>query len=155
MNNIDRKKFIKQCGYACLGSLAISTFLQSCSSINLIQNNRVSGQINGSDLLVPLSSFDSKDTKRLYIIVQHAQLKYPICVYRFNENDYSALLMACTHQGTELQVFGERLECPAHGSEFNNKGEVENGPAEESLRTFPIKIEAKQLRISLKTMNTA
>lgn len=154
MNNINRKEFIKQCSYACLGSMVIPTFLQSCSSISLIQNNRVSGQIKGSDLIVPLSSFDHKEAKRLYIIVHHEQLKYPICVYRFSENDYSALWMACTHQGTELQVFGEKLECPAHGSEFNTKGEVENGPAEESLRTFPIKIEAKQIRISLKTLIT-
>lgn len=150
MNKINRKKFIKQCGYACLVGLSVSPFLQSCLSVNLIQNNRVSGQINGSDLVVPLSSFDTKkNTKGLYIIVHHEQLKYPICVYRFSENNYSALLMSCTHQGTELQVFGEKLECPAHGSEFNAKGNVENGPAEESLRTFSVKIEEGHLRISL------
>lgn len=40
------------------------------------------------------------------------------------ENKYHALWTGCTHQGTELQVFGDRLQCPAHGSEFANTGAV-------------------------------
>jgi len=58
--------------------------------------------------------------------------------------------MRCPHQGEELQVFGDRLECPAHGSEFNNKGIVQNGPADSNLRTFPVTIINNQLNISLK-----
>lgn len=145
---MNRKKFIVQCGYACLGALALPPLLQACSSINLIQNNRVNGKIDGSDLVVPLSAFNDKNT---FVIVLHDDLNYPICVYRFTKNDYSALLMACTHQGTELQVFGNTLECPAHGSEFNNRGEVENGPAEKNLHTFPVNVEADRIKISLKS----
>ena len=37
-------------------------------------------------------------------IVNNPQLKYPICVYRLGDGNYSALLMKCTHQGAELQV---------------------------------------------------
>jgi Rieske Fe-S protein len=58
--------------------------------------------------------------------------------------------MRCTHQGTELQVFGDRLQCPAHGSEFTNTGMVQNGPADDPLRTFPVRIEANTLKIDLK-----
>lgn len=146
---MDRKKFIKKCGYACIGGLFVPSIFQSCSSINLISKNRINVEIKGTDLLIPLSAFEQGEHKRLYIIAQHPMLKYPICVYRFSETDYTALLMACTHQGTELQVFGDRLECPAHGSAFNSKGGVENGPAEESLRSLPIRVEAEQLKISL------
>ena len=71
-------------------------------------------------------------------------------VYRFDDNKYEALLMKCTHQGTELQAFGDKLQCPAHGSEFNKHGKVENGPASASLRTFPVTITDDQLQISLK-----
>lgn len=146
---IDRKEFIKKCGYACIGGLFIPSILQSCSSIKLIERNRVNAEMEGSDLVVPVSSFDNGDNKKLYIIVHHPKLNYPVCVYCFGEGDYSALLMACTHQGTELQVFGEKLECPAHGSEFDSKGLVENGPAEENLRSFPLRIENGMLKISL------
>jgi Rieske Fe-S protein len=58
--------------------------------------------------------------------------------------------MRCTHQGTELQVYGDKLQCPAHGSEFGNKGELKNGPAATHLRSFPISIDNDQLKISLK-----
>jgi Rieske Fe-S protein len=60
--------------------------------------------------------------------------------------------MRCTHQGTELQVFGDKLQCPAHGSEFNSKGGVQNGPADTTLRTFPVEIKNNLLHISLKAV---
>jgi Rieske Fe-S protein len=60
--------------------------------------------------------------------------------------------MRCTHQGTELQVFGDKLQCPAHGSEFNNSGAVQNGPADIKLRTFPVTLDNHQLKISLKAV---
>jgi nitrite reductase/ring-hydroxylating ferredoxin subunit len=143
---MERKEFLKNCGYACLGASMLSVFLESCNS-----SRQVEGTILNADLVVPLSSFrHHKDSFRKYIIVDHEKLKYPICVYRFSENHYSALLMRCTHQGTELQVFGERLQCPAHGSEFSNTGIVHNGPADTNLRTFPVILQNDQLYISLK-----
>lgn len=146
---MDRKNFIKKCGYACIGGLFIPSILQSCSSLNLITKDRVNAEIDGTDLLVPITSFENGENKKRYIIAQHPKLNYPVCVYRLSETEYTALLMACTHQGAELQVFGEKLECPAHGSEFNSKGGVENGPAEENLRSLPTRIESGILKISL------
>jgi Rieske Fe-S protein len=144
---MERKEFIKVCGFACLGgSFLTSMILESCSSAKII-----SGNISDSDLIVPISSFLTKDNSyRKYIVVHHEKLSYPVCVYRFNENEYSALFMRCTHQGAELQVFGDKLQCPAHGSEFNDKGLVQNGPADTNLRTFPVTIQKNQLNISLK-----
>jgi Rieske Fe-S protein len=89
-------------------------------------------------------------TYKKYIIVQNELLKSPICVYRFNATDYSAMLLVCTHQGAELQVFGDKIQCPAHGSEFSNRGVLESGPANTDLRKFPIVIENNILKISLK-----
>ena len=143
---MERKDFLKTCGFACLsGGYLIST-MESCGSTKI-----VSGTISDSDLMVPVSSFNLKENKfRKYIVVQHEKLQYPICLYRFSDQQYSALLMRCTHQGTELQVFGDKLQCPAHGSEFSDRGIVENGPAETNLRTFPVTIQNNQINISLK-----
>lgn len=110
----------------------------------------IDGNIDGSDLVIPVDSFNKEGVNKLYVIVQNEILRYPICVYRFSDTDYNALYLACTHQGNEVQVFGERLECPAHGSEFDSRGQVVKGPAEENLRSFPITIASNQLRISLK-----
>ena len=113
----------------------------------------IAAQLVGSDMIIPVSSFQSeKDgatSFKKYVIAHHDKLQYPICIYRISENDYKALLMRCTHQGTELQVFGDRLQCPAHGSEFSTTGSVQNGPAETALRTFPVSIENDNLKISL------
>jgi nitrite reductase/ring-hydroxylating ferredoxin subunit len=143
---MERKEFLKTCGFACLSGAALFSLLESCGGTKII-----SGNISKTDLVVPVSSFINKDnTFRKYIVIHNDQLNYPVCLYRFNENEYSALLMQCTHQGAELQVFGDKLECPAHGSEFSNKGIVQNGPAESNLRTFPVTIQNNQINISLK-----
>ncbi|HWK04971.1 MAG TPA: Rieske (2Fe-2S) protein [Puia sp.] len=143
---MERKAFLKTCGFACLGGTMLATLLEGCSGSKVIE-----GTIDHSDLVVPVSSFQlHKDSFRKYVVVQHEKLKYPVCVYRFSETAYTALLMRCTHQGAELQVFGARLQCPAHGSEFNNKGVVQTGPADTNLRTFPVTLFNNQLLISLK-----
>jgi Rieske Fe-S protein len=147
---MERKEFIKNCGYACFASTTVSVLLQSCVGSKIIN-----GKIVDSDILIPLSDFQSKretNSFKKYIIVQNDLLQYPICVYRFSETEYTALWMSCTHQGTELQVFGDKLQCPAHGSEFTNRGAIQNGPADKSLRTFPVKIGNNQLFISLKAV---
>ena len=87
-----------------------------------------------------------------YIVVNNDKLKFPICVYRLDAQNYSALWLQCSHQGAELQVFGDKLQCPAHGSEFNNKGSVTGGPANANLRRFPVTVENNQLKISLKAV---
>ena len=130
---------------ACLSGTMLVGLLEGCAGSKI-----VAGTINNSDLVIPAASFSDKSSFRKYVVVQHDSLKYPVCVYRFSATEYTALFMRCTHQGAELQVFGDKLECPAHGSAFNNKGQVENGPADTNLRTFPVVAQNNQLLISLK-----
>ena len=127
------------------------TLMQSCTVTKTI-----TGNIENSDLMVAISDFesvsDNKITFKKYVIINNDVLKFPICVYRIEENKYNALWLECTHQGNEVQVFGDKLQCPAHGSEFSNSGLVTNGPADRNLRTFPVTIEGNFLKISLKAV---
>lgn len=145
---MNRKKFLSTCGSACLGLAGVSLLLESC-----IGTKYLDGMLTESFLEIPLSAFEiiKKDQKsfRKYVVVQHSKLQYPICVYRLSPAKYQALWMRCTHQGTELRAYNNRLQCPAHGSEFTQKGEVQNGPADKSLRIFPVNIEANTLKIHL------
>ena len=144
-----RRKFITTSCIRCMSGGFMLALLEGCNSSKII-----TADIIDSDMVVPLSDFEIKKGNKgkfqKHLVVQNDKLQYPICVYRFDENNYEALLMKCTHQGTELQVFGDKLQCPAHGSEFNNHGKVQNGPANTSLRTFPVTIVNNQLKISLK-----
>lgn len=145
---MERRKFIRNSCIACVTGIALSELLTGCSATSII-----SAPISGSDLVVPLSDFQFTKNKQVhykkYIVVQNEQLQFPICIYRLSEKNYAALYMRCTHQGATLQVFGDKLQCPAHGSEFNSTGVVSNAPATENLRTFPISITDNHLKISL------
>ena len=136
---------------ACLGGSAVALLLQGCGI-----SKTVTGTISGSDLLVAESIFETRAGNetyyKRYIIVNHEKLKFPICIYRLNAQHYTALWLQCTHQGAELQVFGDKLQCPAHGSEFDSTGTVTGGPADKNLRSFPVTIINNQLNISLKAV---
>ena len=145
---MQRKEFLHQCGFACLGIIGVGAFLESCST-----TKTVSGQITDKRITVPLSAFAStkggKQTFKHYIVVRNEKLNYPIVVYRQSDSSYTALLLRCTHQHNELNVSGDLLTCPAHGSEFNIKGEAVRGPAEAKLRQFPTSADAQNLYIEL------
>lgn len=131
---------------ACLAATALGSVLSSCGTTRY-----TSGKINNDGILVDVEDFKGKNnTWRSYIVVRNEELKFPICVYRFTENDYSALWMQCAHQGAEVQVAGSYLQCPAHGSEYDNRGRVTNGPATNDLRTFPVTVNNNQLFIDLR-----
>jgi nitrite reductase/ring-hydroxylating ferredoxin subunit len=149
---MDRKEFLKTCGFACLGITGLGAVLQGCHPSKIL-----SGRIEGSDLVIPVADFDMPDEKqplskkyKKYVVIQNDALQFPICLFRLSPTEYSALLMKCPHQGAELQVFGEKLQCPAHGSEFDQKGIVQSAPADVNLRSFPVLIDNLHLKISLK-----
>ena len=145
---MDRRKFISTGCISCLSGGLLLSVMESCSASKIIN-----ASIIDADMIVPLKHFaGGKEHKSFknYLVVQNDKLKYPICIYRIDENTYHALLMRCTHQGAELQVFGDKLQCPAHGSEFNNNGTVAGGPAANALRSLPVTITTQELKISLR-----
>ena len=146
---MNRKDFIINSCAACLSATALSGLLSSCKSTQYI-----SGKLNNDGVLLNADDFkilkNGKTSYRSFIIVRNEALQYPVCVYRFNDNEYSALWMQCSHQGTELQASGDFLQCAAHGSEFSNKGKVTNGPADKDLRTFPVIVNKNELFIDLR-----
>jgi Rieske Fe-S protein len=144
-----RRAFIKNSCAACLSATAIGGLLSSCKSTQY-----VSGQLNKDGMIVDPDDFkitrDGKTSYKPYVVVRNEELKFPICIYRFSDADYSALWMQCAHQGAEVQVAGSYLQCPAHGSEYDNRGHVTNGPADRDLRTFPVTVTTNQLFIDLR-----
>src|SRR5687767_1217393 len=137
---MNRKEFIRTCGLSCVSLVGISGLLQSCINTRYIE---VTGQ--GQKLSIAKSEFlrdKDKPGKYLrYLIANPASINFPIVVYRFSETEYKALLLECSHQHNELNVNGDLLTCSAHGSEFNNRGEVTQGPAEQNLKEYKITLE--------------
>jgi len=146
---MNRIKFLQDSCTACISATALAGILSSCSSTRYI-----AGKLGEDGLFVNADEFkitkNGKTSYRSFIIIRNEALQYPVCVYRFGDADYSALWMRCTHQGAELQASGEFLQCPAHGSEFTNKGKMTNGLADSDLRTFLVTMNKNELFIDLR-----
>lgn len=146
---MDRKEFLKTCGFACLGSTALATLVQSCASTNYFAQSA----LEESRILIRKTEFlkteKEKTTERKFVLIKSEKFGFPICIYKISETEYSALLMQCTHKGCELHPQGNFLVCPCHGSEFTNKGVVQNPPAEENLKTFKTSTDNENIYILL------
>jgi Rieske Fe-S protein len=142
---ITRRDFIAKSCLACVGA-GLSVSLAGCAA------HYVSGTVEPNGLSILKTEFlHSKNQGfKTFLLVQHEQLAFPIYIYRFSATEYTALWMECTHQGAELQASGDFLHCPSHGSEFTNRGVVSSGPAEKSLRTFPVSITNDKIFIDLR-----
>jgi Rieske Fe-S protein len=144
-----RRDFIRTSCLSCISGSAITLALQGCSSayyakqIDLKQN----------ELVIKKSEFieirKDKQSMRNVIVAKYEKLGFPIAIFRLDENQYSAIYLECTHQGNEVQPHGNYLVCEGHGSEFDNKGKVTQGPAEKALRTFAVKTDKENIYINL------
>ena len=144
-----RRDFIRTSCLSCISGSALTLALQGCSSayyakqIDLKQN----------ELVIKKSEFieirKDKQSMRNVIVAKYEKLGFPIAIFRLDENQYSAIYLECTHQGNEVQPHGNYLVCEGHGSEFDNKGKVTQGPAEKALRTFEVKTDQENIYINL------
>ncbi|QNP54485.1 Rieske (2Fe-2S) protein [Hymenobacter qilianensis] len=146
---MNRRQFIgRGCG-ACLGAVALGTGLSGCATTRYAATT-----LTADGVRVALREFviegSSPVAYRPFVVVRDEALRFPICVFRFGETDYSALWMQCAHQGAELQASGTALQCPAHGSEFDSRGQVTNGPAAAPLRSFPVRLAGHDLFLDLR-----
>lgn len=144
---MERRDFIKTCCLGAIGISAGSTLLHSCGSIYYAQSTVSQGKIT-----IPKIEFwkvkNEKRTERKFILVKPENLKFPICVYKIEE-EYISSLLKCTHRGCELNVGGGIYTCPCHGSEFSVDGKVLEGPANENLITYLTKTDNENIYIHL------
>ena len=146
---MNRRKFLATSCLSCLAGSLGASLLAGCGSLPIVR-----APIVGSDLVIPLTEFPRPGTpggsSTVHLLVHNDRLEYPVCIYRDGGDRYHALWMQCTHQGTELQVIGDRIECTAHGSLFDRRGTVLQGPASTNLRSFPVHVDLDHVRVSLR-----
>ena len=134
---MNRKEFIKSACLACFGG-ALFVENQSCTSVN----HFVPTVFENSKLVLKKSEFvlleNGKTIVKKYVLLKTEQHDFPICVYKIDKDNYTALSTKCTHNACEIKPQGDFLICPCHGSEFTNQGVVLNPPAEENLQSFKI-----------------
>ncbi|MCU7494007.1 MAG: Rieske (2Fe-2S) protein [Ignavibacteria bacterium] len=137
---MDRKEFILKAGQGA-AFLFLGSCLQSCSS-------------NSSDIpTAPQNVNFTIDLSK----PEFAALQGPggyvyqngIIIARINESSFSALSQTCTHQGATVQfdAAAGHFHCPRHGSNFDDSGNVINGPAGSPLQKYNTSLDGNMLRI--------
>lgn len=58
--------------------------------------------------------------------------------------EFYALDLTCTHLGCTVTVTPTELVCPCHGSRFDRRGAVLQGPAQLPLRRLEVRIEGER-----------
>ncbi len=146
---MNRHQFLKQVAFTCLAPSILASVLQGCAA----QTYFAKAAFNNNIIALPKSEFNYLDNgvpkQRAYVLLKNEGYQFPICVFKINENTYSAILMECTHSSCELHNQGNYLLCPCHGSEFSNLGVVQNPPAEQDLKIFKTQIDTNIIYVQL------
>jgi nitrite reductase/ring-hydroxylating ferredoxin subunit len=76
-----------------------------------------------------------------------------IALARLPDGTWSAFDNDCTHEECPLadgDLIGDRIVCYCHGSEFDLRtGAVVEGPAEDPLPVYPVRVEDGELYVQL------
>lgn len=133
-----RRKFLKDvtflAGGFCIGGAAIT----GCKSVAYVGYT-----MQENKLIVKKSEMG--DHK--FVVIRTKELPAPVYLAKLGEDNYSALLMECTHKQCEVNPVGNLLHCPCHGSEFTNTGKVLNPPAEKDLTKFKVTFDQENIYI--------
>jgi len=142
---MERRNFIQDGCKACifLGAGLLISELSACGPSSQILHLPVSG----NTVQLPLAGF----AKQTMQIVRPEGWIYDIAVRKSNDGQYDALFLQCTHQKNQVIPEGNGFFCPLHGSRYTLEGAVTKGPAEMSLRKFPVHEESGDLVIELKS----
>lgn len=136
-HRIDRRRFVTTCVSLCACGVA-----GACASI-------VTRPVPVLDGRVRLSLRDFPDLLRPGggTSVLPAGARDRLFVLAIADGSFAAISSRCTHRGCAIDVVGEHLVCPCHGSMYDREGRVVRGPAERSLERYPVTVAGDVLEI--------
>ena len=124
-----RRDFLVQMGVGA-GATAILSCLGACNNQTAVP---AAPNVNFS-LDLTSASNSALLTKGGYIYQDGVVVAYT------TKGTYVALSQTCTHQGGTVQYDAstDTFYCPAHGSDFSDSGNVNNGPATVGLKSYSV-----------------
>ncbi len=143
---MDRRKFIENSCFACMGVAIGAVTLSSCSSMKTVNSFAEKGY-----LIVDKSEFVNTQSNEEYtsIIVTSNSIKTPLILFKTGSDSYEAISLECTHKQAKLELVNEKLECSAHGSVFDKSGKVVKGPAKKDLKRYNVDKTTSSIKIQL------
>ena len=132
--NITRKDFLKAAGVLS-GGIFFSPLLMKLTGCSAGAES-VTEKIKSNDGIVKYKINGTLNETGDSIVLEIDDTKSKIILIKSGKNNFMAMNSACTHKGCEVIKRKTFFECPCHNSEFDLKGNVLKGPAEEPLQTF-------------------
>lgn len=136
---MERKEFIKlaSAGIFCGGIIPV---LEGCVTYRYAES-----ALEGDKLVVEKKVFQ----KDLFVLVHNPQASSPIYLRKDADERYTALLLECTHKQCTVNPDKETLSCPCHGSRYDAKGNVLEGPARKPLMHYKVDSDDTNIYIQL------
>jgi len=136
-----RREFLKQCGAISAGAICGGSLflLEGCAGFR-----QVTYRVDADRFVVPKKEFLEFPSA----VLRSPDLPAPVFIARGDDQNYSAVLLECTHRQCEVEPSGTLLICPCHGSEYSLTGEVLAPPAEKNLYRFAVSTDAENIYIA-------
>lgn len=133
-----RKEFLSQVGTGAailLLPACLTTGLSSCKKKNKKEDKVVDFTIDVSS--GPLATNGG------------SLIKDGVIVARTNGGVFLAIDSACSHQGTTINFVASSnsFSCPNHGAKFDADGNVTQGPATKTLKSYKTTLSGSSLRV--------
>ena len=121
-----RREFLGLCACVAAGSM-----LGACASVLVRQVPVANGRVE-----LPLVQYPELSQAGAALQILPDGQKQPLIVIIDANGKHSVISSECTHKGCTVEVQGERIVCPCHGSTYDRKGDVLKGPAQRSLQRY-------------------
>ncbi len=125
-----RREFFGLCACVAAGSV-----LSACASVLVRQVPVSNGRVE-----LPLVQYPELSQAGAALQILPEGQTQPLIVIVDADGKHSVISSECTHKGCTVEVQGERIVCPCHGSTYDRKGDVLKGPAQRSLRRYPSRL---------------
>lgn len=135
---MQRREFVATCS-ACVGLV-----LSGCASL---VTHAV--PVSAGRARVSLAAFPELARPGGTIRILPDGMTEPIYVLARDDGAFGALSPICTHRGCTVDVSGDRLVCPCHGSTYDRDGRVLKGPAQRALTRYPVTRSGDELVIEV------
>jgi len=149
---LSRREFCAHAGQA-LTLVSIATALHGCggsstSPSDAPQLSTINASIAAGTITLTIDAGSPLNAVGAAALVQASGQSF--LVSQTSAGSFTALTAICTHEQCTVTGFqNAQYVCPCHGSRYSTSGAVVQGPAPQSLRSFPTKFANPVLTITV------
>lgn len=138
-----RREFLKGAALAVAGAAVVSQAGCISSTAPVVRVQVLSNRINVDTTRPELANVGDG------IQLSADELDYPILLIRVSPDRFVALSTECMHLGCTVKKQPSVIRCPCHGSVYDLEGRVLNGPTEQPLQQYEVRIHGTVAEIVL------